>query len=442
MHPSDPFVSSLEQLRVVFDAVPDSIFLIDPATSAILFCNRAAHRDLGYEPEEILGHSVLSLQKDVSGLPAWELIADEVRKSNPYVFLGRHRHKAGYEVSVEVLTSTFVLEGRELFLSAARDITLRVMQESELLARDAHVRFALNEASDGLWDWDVSTAQVYFSPQLKRMLGYGPHEMPPTLESWSANVHPDDKARVFLALDQHLKGRRERYEAEYRLKNRNGHDVWVLDRGRVCERDSNGAPLRVVGMVQNISDQKNLELRLQTLASHDSLTGLRNRRESERALDEQLRVCKRLGVPLGVCLFDLDHFKQVNDLLGHLVGDKVLALAAQRVGARVRTTDHLFRWGGEEFLLLCPGTSKADMQVLVEDLCQHLSTLDLGVTGLPQITASFGVAVMPDDGATAEALVLAADSALYRAKADGRNRVVTWHAGDKLSEMPSPLPGT
>lgn len=415
----------IEQLRAIFDAVPDSLFLIDPDTSNILFCNRAAHRDLGYEADEILGHSVLSLQKDVTGLPAWELIAGEIRKTNPYVFVGRHRHKLGHEISVEVHTNTFELEGRSYFLSSARDITQRTQLASDMLDRDAHVRFALNEASDGLWDWAVQTQEVFFSPQLKRMLGYGPHEMEPTLEAWSANVHPDDKARVFLTLEQHLKGQRERFEAQYRLKNRNGHYLWVNDRGRVCERDAQGQPLRVVGMVQNITDQKNLELHLQELASHDGLTGLRNRRESELAMDNLLRTCQRLNAPLGVCLFDLDEFKRVNDQHGHLVGDQVLTRVAQHVAGSARASDQLFRWGGEEFLLLCPGTSKAQLKHLADKLRGDMAHIDWSdLPGVGPITASFGLAVMPDDGTTAHALLLAADTALYRAKAEGRNRVV------------------
>ena len=267
-------------LATLFDAVSDSVYLIDPLTSGIVWCNRVAHESLGYEADEILGHSVLSLQKDVTGLPAWQQIADEIRKTNPYVFGGRHRHKLGHEVSVEVLTRTFDMGGQQWFLSVARDVTQRVALQAEQLSRNEQVQFALNEASDGMWDWDLPSGEVLFSPQLKRMLGYGPHEMPPTVETWSTAVHPDDADAVFLAINQHLQGQRERYEADYRLKNRNGHYIWVHDRGRVSQRDATGQPTRMVGMVQNITDRKALEEQLLRHASHDSLTGLRNRRES------------------------------------------------------------------------------------------------------------------------------------------------------------------
>ncbi len=422
------------QLRDLFDALPDGIFLLDPATSNVLYCNRAAHEDLGYQADEILGHSVLSLQKDVTGLPAWELIAAEIRKAKPFVFVGRHRHKLGHEVSVEVCTNTFCLGEREYFLSSARDISLRVMQEAAMLERDAHVRFALNEASDGLWDWKIPTQEVFFSPQLKRMLGYGPHEMTPTLESWSANLHPDDKPRVLLVLEQHIKGQRERFDAQYRLKNRNGHYLWVNDRGRFCERDATGQPLRVVGMVQNITDQKTLELQLMRQASHDSLTGLRNRGDSEATLQNLVGTCRRLSVPLGVCMFDLDHFKHINDVHGHLVGDQVLVRAAERLLGLLRSTDSLFRWGGEEFLLLCPGSGATALLQLLDKLRKGLASEQWAdLVGTDSITASFGAAVMPDHGDTPTALLLSADTALYRAKAAGRNQVVMASAEDCAS---------
>jgi len=412
-------------LATLFDAVADSVYLIDPVTSGIVWCNRIAYESLGYEPAEILGHSVLSLQMDVTGLPAWQQIADEIRKTNPYVFLGRHRHKLGHEVSVEILTRTFDMGGQSWFLSVARDITQRMALEADQLSRDEHVQFALNEASDGIWDWHLPTGEVRFSPQLKRMLGYGPHEMPPTVETWSTAVHPDDADAVFQAINQHLQGQRERYEAEYRLRNRNGHYLWVHDRGRVCQRDATGQPVRVVGMVQNITDQKALQQQLMRQASHDALTGLRNRHESEHTFESLAHTCKRLDVPLGVCIFDLDHFKQINDLQGHLAGDVVLTRVAAKVAASVRASDSLFRWGGEEFLLLCPGIGLAQLTQLVDKLRKEIEALTWPeLHGLQTVTASFGLAVMPDSGQTPRELTLAADTALYQAKAAGRNCVV------------------
>lgn len=408
----------------LLDAVPDAIYLIDPATSDILYCNRAGHEDLGYARADLLGHSVLSLQKDVTGLPQWSDIAETIRHNSPYVFLGRHRHQDGHEVSVEVHTTTLELEGRELFISTARNISQRVQAADELMSRDAQVRFALNEVSDGLWDWQIPTSEVYFSPQLNRMLGYGPSEMQPTLESWSDQLHPDDKPLVMKALEDHIQGLRERYEAEYRLKNRNGHYLWVHDRGRVCERDAQGQATRIVGMVRNITDQKAVEADLLSRATHDSLTGLGNRRECEDRLLSLIHTCQRLNTSLGVCLLDVDHFKEVNDTYGHAVGDQVLMRITKHMRKFLRASDGLYRWGGEEFVLLAPGLNADGMRQLCDKLRALVATLNwTELLGTHQITCSFGVAEMPSDGTTSAALLTAADSAMYQAKAQGRNQV-------------------
>lgn len=250
-------------LHTLFEHLPDAVYLLDPASSNIVWCNRAAWESLGLTPDEVLDHSVLSLQMDVTGAPQWSDIAAVIRSAKCFTFVGRHRHALGHEVPVEVNTSLFHDGDREFFLSVARDISRRMALEADLNQREKQLWFALNEAMDGLWDWDVTTATVFFSPQLKRMLGYGPDEMAPTLTTWSSNIHPEDAERVRAVLGEHLQGKRQRYEARYRLRTRNGSYLWVLDRGRVCERDASGAATRVVGTVQDITRQTDAQAALQ-----------------------------------------------------------------------------------------------------------------------------------------------------------------------------------
>ena len=246
----------------VLEHLPDAVYLIDPRTSNILWGNRMAWASLGLTPDQVLDHSVLSLQLDVAGQPHWDEIAAAIRGTDCFTFVGRHRHADGREVEVEVNTTHFSEDGREYFLSVARDITRRQSVTQDLERREKQLAFALNEASDGLWDWNVLTGEVFFSPQLKRMLGYGPDEMPPVVETWTRNLHPDDAPRVMACLEEHLAGRRMRYDIECRLRNRSGAYLWVHDRGRVCERDAQGAPTRVVGMVQDITKRKQTEAEL------------------------------------------------------------------------------------------------------------------------------------------------------------------------------------
>lgn len=407
--------------EVLFDQLADAVYLIDPESSRIIWANRKAWESLGLSRDDVLDHSVLSLQMDVHGLPQWSEIAAAIRDTECFRFIGRHRHREGHELAVEVNTTHFELEGRGYFLSVARDITRRVALEDSTPSREKQLWFALNEAVDGLWDWEVPTGVLFFSPQLKRMLGYGPDEMAPVLETWSDNLHPDDAAGVMAVLQAHLKGKRSRFEAEYRIRNRNGHYIWVQDRGRVCEYGPDGEPTRVVGMVQDISTRKHMEQQLQMLASSDMLTGLANRYQGTTFLKSQTELCQRLGLPLGLAFIDIDNFKTINDLHGHLTGDRVLQDVGRAVKGAVRGADLVCRWGGEEFIVIAPNTTLEQMALVAEKL--RLAVLNDLACNAPPVTVSVGVASSAGSLIDLEALMASADAALYRAKEKGRNRV-------------------
>jgi diguanylate cyclase (GGDEF)-like protein/PAS domain S-box-containing protein len=411
---------TLSALQTLFDNLSDAVYLIDPQSSNILWANQQAWQMLGMQAEEILDHSVLSLQKDVHGLPQWSQIAQIIAAESCFRFNGRHLHKQGYEIEVEVNTSHFQFEGKQYFLSIARDITTRVQKENELLDKEKQTLLAIYESSDGSWDWTIASEKVVFSNQLKRLLGYGPEEMGDELKVWKSNIHPQDAPLVLRKLEEHLSGKRSRYEAEYRLRNRNGHYIWINDRGKVCERDAQGKPLRVVGIVHDITNQKYNEQHLQKLASYDALTGLINRREGTQRLKDQIELACRLGVPLGIAYMDIDHFKRVNDIHGHEAGDKVLQRVAQVLQNAVRRSDIICRWGGEEFILIANQTPLGAMQELSEKVRRAIQK-DQELSKLP-ITMSLGITIV--ENSESIALVLArADAALYNAKHNGRNRV-------------------
>jgi len=157
-------------------------------------------------------------------------------------------------------------------------------------------------------------------------------------------------------------------------------------------------------------------------ATTDALTGLPNRRHADEVLERLLAAARRTRRPLSVVLFDLDHFKAINDNFGHSIGDEALRATASATRELLRGSDHAARFGGEEFLLLLPETSADDALIVAEKLRAQIAELE--VEGLDrEVTASFGVAAYPDHEATADRLIEAADAALYRAKAAGRNRV-------------------
>ncbi len=143
-----------------------------------------------------------------------------------------------------------------------RDITARKKMEAELAASESRWRFALEGAGDGVWDWNATTGTVFFSPNWKAMLGFQDEEISDSIEEWSSRIHPEDQERCFADLQEHLDGRTSYYINEHRLKGRDGRYVWILDRGKVMERDKEGAPLRVIGTHTNITRTKETETQL------------------------------------------------------------------------------------------------------------------------------------------------------------------------------------
>jgi len=202
-------------------------------------------------------------------------------------------------------------------------------------------------------------------------------------------------------------------------------------------RDSDGKFSGTAGTLRDIDDRKRLEEHVLTararaeqrareatlLASTDELTGIANRRAFLRHLDREIEGSTEFGWPLAVAMFDVDHFKAVNDGYGHAVGDRVLRLIAERASAVVRSGDLVGRLGGEEFGILMPGATAEDAAIVAERLRQAMETPRAGEeAGLPTVTVSVGIAAR-EDQTDAGALLAVADAALYAAKDAGRNRV-------------------
>jgi len=186
----------------------------------------------------------------------------------------------------------------------------------------------------------------------------------------------------------------------------------------------------------------NLRLRetLRSQAIRDPLTGLFNRRYMEETIERELNRVRRLGGPLGVVMMDLDHFKQYNDTFGHQAGDEILTALGNLLKSQVRGEDIACRYGGEEFLLIMPGTSAEVALERAEMLRQLVKEMHLHYPGLKPISLSLGVAVFPDHGDTSLEIIRAADAALYRAKRAGRDRAMTAkYAGETIiAKLPPP----
>lgn len=149
--------------QALFDHISDAVYVINPDDATVVAVNAAGCTELGMDKSEVLDHSVLSLNKDVIGLAQWHEIATSIKAAGHYAFIGRHRRKDGSDFPVEVRTNHFTFEGRSYFVSVARDISRRMMHE-ETTHNDDYIRmFALNEASDGLWDWNLQDNSLFLA---------------------------------------------------------------------------------------------------------------------------------------------------------------------------------------------------------------------------------------------------------------------------------------
>ena len=187
-----------------------------------------------------------------------------------------------------------------------------------------------------------------------------------------------------------------------------------------------GDKVEMTAVIRDISERASLIEELSLAATKDSLTGLNNRRHLETTLNRELQRSKRFGHVLGIILFDLDRFKSVNDLHGHICGDVVLRKIAEVVSREVREVDIFGRWGGEEFLLVLPETGEHSCAEWAERIRQLIENLRIDGCNQPiQITASFGIVETRGEELDVEALFKRVDKALYNAKREGRNRIVS-----------------
>lgn len=312
-------------------------------------------------------------------------------------------------------------------------IAIERTRDSQSLRENAERwRFAIEGAGDGVWDWDLPSDRVLYSPRCDEILGLPQGSGMSRSKDWIARVHPQDRAPLDSALKAHLRGHSPHYVFEHRVRTGEGAWKWILARGLVVRRDDGGRPLRMVGTVADISERKHMEEELRALATTDYLTGLSNRRHFlARVAEELARLSRHPDNEAAVLMLDLDHFKAVNDRYGHSAGDAVLRHFAELMREGLRRIDLPGRVGGEEFAVLLPDAGIEDAQKMAERLSVRLAGQPMDVEGncIP-VTVSIGITrLRPEDPSPDEALQRA-DKALYRAKSAGRDCVRVFERAD------------
>ncbi|MFD1300207.1 EAL domain-containing protein [Methylobacterium marchantiae] len=322
------------------------------------------------------------------------------------------------------------------FVGMNLDITARKETEEAFRASDARLRvseerlaLALDSGSDGLWDADLRTGRAWFSDRAQTMLGYAPGEFGRNFRKVQSLIHPDDLPVGRHALREHLQGRISAFEAEIRVRTKEGRYIWLLARGKVVTHGSGGVPIRFVGTYIDITARKEADQRIAHLACHDALTGLPNRSVFHGRLEQMLGSERNGRHATAVLCLDLDRFKAINDTLGHLAGDALLQVVAERLSGVVGPDDIVSRLGGDEFGIILGNLDRIDEAVAIARRAIDAIAQPIKLNGhLANIGISIGIAHAPVDGLEADPLLRHADLALYRAKAAGRNTVRVYEA--------------
>lgn len=307
--------------------------------------------------------------------------------------------------------------------------------------------------SDGIWDWNANSGNVYRSAGWYTMLGYDIHSLDNTVLTWETLIHKDDYDRVMRHFEDYTTHKTDSYKVQYRCKTQSNDYIWIEDRARIVEYNDDGSVARMIGAHRDINAEKLLYEQSQQLnhslqetvnrrtadliklteqlsekaheaeklANTDHLTGLSNRLHFENTLTNEAARAKRFNEPLSLIGLDLDNFKSINDTYGHASGDNVLKKVAHTLRQNVREIDTPVRWGGDEFIILLPNTTLAQATNLAEKL-RSLILGEMNAMAL-DVTASFGVTQF-DHSEEAANLTIKADDALYKAKATGGNKVI------------------
>jgi diguanylate cyclase (GGDEF)-like protein/PAS domain S-box-containing protein len=411
----------LELYRSIVENSLNEIYIFHPESLKFIAVNRGARENLGYTVEELSGMTPLDLKPEMDLQSFRELLAPLASgEKEQILFHTVHRRKDGTLYPVEIHVQLVEHGGEKVYVALVMDLTERRAIEHELWERERILSAIMDSAHDAIVMLDGQGKVVFWNPAAEQLFGYSREE-----------VLGQELHRLLLQNEEIYKVYKKAF-TQFQLTGQGsvvGKTIELKGRrkdGREIHVELSLSALKIkeawhaVGILRDIGERKKTEEQLYQLSITDPLTNVYNRRFFMQMLKQEIERAQRTGRSFSVIMLDLDHFKSVNDRFGHAAGDLVLKTIADAVDRRIRKTDILARWGGEEFIILLPETPVDSAANLAEELRANLSSLIMPEVG--HVTASFGVAgYVPSD--TVDTIVMRADHMLYEAKAAGRNCV-------------------
>ena len=413
--------ASEDELRLIMDNVPARVAYID-RDYRLRFLNR--------HNEEWLGAS----RRELAGRPASEVFGEErARQLQPYL----QQVLAGHVVSTEALLAQPDGSQRweSIHYAPNRDADAKVVgiyavhtdihdqKRNEEALRRANWMLSshINNTPLAVLEWDRDSRLVRWSPQAEHIFGWCSDEVLGMAIDSNRLLHESERDAVAQTLGRLMSGDEPRATGITRNHRKDGATIWC-EWYHSCLHDDRGRIVSILSFVQDVSSRVRAEERLQYLATRDALTGLPNRLLLHEHLAQAIAKARRTGLRVGVLFIDLDRFKNVNDTLGHRVGDLLLKQVTGALSASLRETDLLARLGGDEFMVIVEEVEDPQIlgriaQKLQDAIAQPFAIEEQAIF----VTSSIGISVYPDDSDDPDELLKHADVAMYRSKELGRN---------------------
>ncbi|MCL9661591.1 diguanylate cyclase [Paenibacillus hunanensis] len=411
------------ELRFLIDMIPELIVLKD-GEGRWLMCNRSVREIMQldetqykYRTDREIGERYPILRDILE----YNHMTDEQawNKAATLVIEKSFEEYGGSEDIWEIIkTPTFDKQGnRERMMSVSRNIMNRRITEKKLYESQERFRFIAENMTDIITIFTMDRKIDYLSPSLATVLGYD-IELVMTQPRFTT-LHPEDVPRFSSAFEAMFEGELMQAKVECRYRHIQGHYIWFeMNMSRVSH-DNGEEYVLVVG--RDISERKIHEQQLNSLAYMDPLTGVPNRRYLMKQLEQDIKTACQHNTMVGVLYLDVDHFKQVNDTLGHEQGDQLLIQMVERITNELGPVDTIARIGGDEFVVVLPiMTDRNQIAWMAENVCHTLQQpWQLGKACMVT-SSSIGISIYPNDSISTADLIRHADAALYEAKRAGK----------------------
>ncbi len=401
--------SGLKKYIKVLNKISDNIFIIDIYTKEIVFLNTSIREFLGYEISDIknikLENFLISFDENRQ-IDIYSLKKDDLLNNN-LILKAYIKAKSQEKIPVEISFNYVENKNKQYAVAICFDLTNKLNLEVQEMASkkiiDEHIPISRT---------DLAGTITYVNDAFCRLTEYLEEEL--IGKKHGILRHEDTSTKIYEELWENIL---EDRTWEGVLKNKTKHNRIIWNEIKISPMyDYKGNKIGYVSTRENINYKKELEY----ITEHDLLTNIKNRRTYEKELEKHIHLSKRYEENhFGLIMFDIDHFKEINDNYGHQIGDKILKTLCTNISTHLRENDTFARWGGEEFVILCPYTNIEQLEHIAKNLQKVIKNIDF--SPVPNLTISLGLTVYKKDDSEVS-IQKRVDSVLYEAKRNGRNQ--------------------